>query len=89
MDAGVVALGLAVVAFIGWLSRLESKTGTNERDIRREELARVEAEKKTEARMVLIEKKHYELDNRVMDKLSSIEKTVTERLSRIEGKLDK
>lgn len=85
MDTDIVAFGVAVVGFITWLSRLESKGGSNERDIARLEKSSIAEAAKIEARFEMIEKKHYELDNRVMDKLSNIERLV----AKIEGQLSK
>jgi hypothetical protein len=89
VDASWVAIGLAVIGFIVWLSRVESITGTNKRDIAREEKARLASESEIKVRLNAVEVKHHELDNRIMDRLSNIERSMTERLSRIEGKLDK
>lgn len=85
MDSGIVGLGIAIIGIIAGYSRLESRTGTNSRDIERNELARVEMKKELDSRLALMETKHHELDNRVMDKLSNIEKIV----ANIQGKLDK
>lgn len=76
VDGGLIALGIAVVSTIAWLSRLESKGSVNSRDI-----------DKLETRMGALEKKTEDLDNRIFDRLSNIEKILTERLAKIEGKL--
>lgn len=68
----VVLFGVSLIGFIGWLSRLESKGATNERDLDR-----------LEKRVAHQEKRHDDLENRVMDKLSRIEQIV----AKIEGKL--
>jgi len=72
VNEGLVALGIAVVGVIAWFSRLEANIATNTRDLERLEKQQDNHEEKLT-----------ELDNRVMDKLLSIEKAV----SRIEGKL--
>jgi cell division protein FtsL len=77
MDIDIVAAVISLILFIAWLSRLEFKTGINERDTDR-----------LDKRVAANEKKLEELDSRVMDKLSNIEKILTERLAKIEGKLD-
>ena len=48
VDGGLVALGIALVTFIAWLSRLESKVGNSERDIEKLEKRQIVADKKTE-----------------------------------------
>lgn len=72
VDSGIVALIIAVVGLIAWFTRLESKGGTNYRDI-----------EKLEKRQDEHEKRLSELDNRLMDKLSNIERLV----AKIEGQL--
>lgn len=72
LDSGIVAFGTSVIAFIAWLSRLESKGSSNSRDIER-----------LQERQDLHENKMGELDLRVMEKLSRIEQMV----AKIEGKL--
>jgi hypothetical protein len=72
LSDGLVTLGLAVIGGIVWFSRLEWMTKTNTRDVER--LA---------THIELIDSKMKELDDRVMVKLSNIEKAV----ARIEGSL--
>jgi hypothetical protein len=74
VDSGLVALGIAIVTFIAWLSRLESKTSMNSRDLLKLEGRINHADKKTE-----------DLDTRVMDKLSRIEQIV----ATIQGQLSR
>ncbi len=85
VDSGFVALGIAVISFIAWLSRLEAKTGGNARDIEKQDRAQEIYRREMDDRLHNIEKRHYELDNRVMDKLSNIERLV----AKIEGTLSK
>lgn len=74
VNSGLVALVIALISFIGWLSRLESKTNSNGRDI-----------EKQERRLDNHDGKISELDDRLMDKLSRIEQIV----ANIQGQLSK
>jgi len=78
LDDGWVILGVSVVGMIAWFSRLESLSKTNARDIMRLE----KRQDHSEAKVV-------EIDGRVMEKLTTIERLLTERLAKIEGKLSK
>lgn len=82
---GIVSLLVAVATFIAGYSRLESKTGTNTRDIERNSSDIDDLAEKFESRLEQIERKHVELDNRVMEKLLNIERLV----ARIEGSLSR
>lgn len=75
---GVIVL---FIAGLGVFFRLEAKVKTVERDLNRLYSWRDE---QLEARLKSIEDRHINLDNRVMEKLSDIEKMV----ARIEGKLE-
>ena len=75
VNEGWVVLGLAIVGHIAWLSRLESKNNTNQRDIDR-----------LDKRQDTHESKLTELDNKVMDKLSNIEKLVAEIIGSLKNK---
>jgi hypothetical protein len=83
LDSGVVVLALALISFIAWLSRLESKSGSNADNIKRLERESELETAKVNARIIVQEEKLQQLDNRVMDKLSNIEKIV----AKIEGTL--
>lgn len=74
IDSGLVSLGIALVGTIVWFTRLESKGAQNASDIEK-------GDKRHEA----LEHKVELLDNRMMEKLSNIEKI----LAKIEGKLEK
>lgn len=85
VDSGLVALLLAGVGFIAGYAELKFKSGNNSDRIDELKKQKLIDDVKTENRFEMVEKKHYELDNRVMDKLSNIEKIV----ANIQGKLDK
>lgn len=85
VDSGIVALGLAGVALIAGYAELKFKTNSNGATIEKMEKMKIIDDQKIDKRFESIELKHETLDNRVMDKLSIIEKIV----ANIQGKLDK
>lgn len=80
----IVGLLIAVVLVIVWLVRLEAKSNQNALDIGEFKTRTIP---KLEERIGIAENKTENLDTRVMDKLSNIERILTERLAKIEGKL--
>ncbi|MFM6929956.1 MAG: hypothetical protein ACKOX6_15910 [Bdellovibrio sp.] len=79
-----VTLGLAVIGFIAWLIRLESKTSWNEKDIIaiKAEQTRQDDERKAE-----IEK----IETAVWEKFETAQNTMNEiliALGRLEGKIE-
>lgn len=92
VDSGLVALGISTIGFIAGYVRLEARTSVNSRDIERNEKARIEMRNQLDSRLELIEKKHYELDNRVMDKLGVVMDKLSDIgkiVANIQGQLNK
>lgn len=85
VDAGIVGLGLAGVGFIAGYAELKFKTNSALESVREMKNQKLVDDLKNDKRLEAIEEKHEALDNRVMDKLSNIEKIV----ANIQGKLDK
>lgn len=72
LSVDAVSAVIALVGLIAWFVRLEAMTGVNARDIA-----------KSDRRQEEHERKLADLDDKVMEKLASIEKIV----AKIEGKL--
>lgn len=84
MSIDIVGLIIGVILVIVWLVRLEAKANVNSEHIIEIKTIIIP---KIEDRLDEAERKTETLDTRVMDKLSNIERILTERLAKIEGKL--